>query len=145
MTSIPPTHLPDTLRHHPETLQTSIDIVQTPHDTKICYILEGIGIRGNIWHNIILYQWIWYWYIPRYPYTPSRYHPDIPRHSCWQQLVVMHYRGQGSGRRSNIWVYWPNLTFCQWNWYWYRHPYTPFRHPQTPSRHPKIPSGHPQT
>ena len=48
MTSIPPTHLPDTLRNHPDTFQMPIDTAQTPLDIGICYALEDIGIKGNI-------------------------------------------------------------------------------------------------
>ena len=35
-------------RHHPDTFQTPIDIIQTPPDIGICYASEGIGRKSNI-------------------------------------------------------------------------------------------------
>ena len=66
---------PDTLRLYPDTFRHNPD---TPRHRRFNAI-QGTGRKDNIWvswPNIMFYQQIWYYYIPKRSQTPSRHHPD---------------------------------------------------------------------
>ena len=71
-----------------------------------------------------------------------RPHPDTPRHNSDTPRHRHLYAIQGTGRKSNIRVSWPNIFVCQLIWYWClpRHHQTPSRHhPDTLRHHPDTP------
>ena len=86
----------DTIRHSPDR-------------QRHFYLLEGTGRNGNIWVGITFihfYQQICYEYI-------SRHHHTSPRHSQTESPRHRHcYAIQGTERKCNIWVSWPNIFFA---------------------------------